>query len=59
MNDVKIRKLMLVIDLLDSADAIMQEAKISSDVTYDLHTRLQDLREDVVDALVMIEMGGE
>lgn len=48
---VNVRKLMLVVDLLDTADVLVQESLLPSDLTYELHNKLQDLREDVLESL--------
>lgn len=36
------------VDLLEQADALIQQAIGASDVCYDLHTRIADVVDDVV-----------
>lgn len=40
------------VDLLEQVDMLVQKALGDSDVCYDLHTRLEELKEDLIDDIV-------
>lgn len=52
---VNVRKLMLVLDLLDTANVLMQESNLPSEETYELHNSIEDLREEVAEAIARAE----
>ena len=49
------QKLDLVIRLLDTADAIMQELDFDSELCYDLHNKIQDVVEELEDMKMMTD----
>jgi hypothetical protein len=53
----KAEMLARVVDLLNEADALQQQALGDSDVTWDNHVRIQDIADDLV--LDMIEFEGQ
>jgi hypothetical protein len=40
------------VDLLEQVDMLVQKALGDSDVCYDLHNRLEDLKEDLIDDII-------
>jgi hypothetical protein len=44
------------VDLLNEADALVQQALGDSDVTWDTHMRIQDIADDIV--VDLEELGG-
>jgi hypothetical protein len=53
----KAEMLSRVVDLLNEADALQQQALGDSDITWDNHERIQNIADDIV--LDMIEFEGQ
>ena len=56
-NAQKSKLLNDAIDLLEQADALIQQALGASDVCYDTHTRLADIVDDLVADVVEFDNG--